>query len=209
MKKVLIVSDSHGKNDNLFETIKKEKADVVIHAGDYDDFNLKPMDEGKPPVFKKFERDVLKDLFHWWCKGNHDYSVKRPGIDDPKEFEQFIFNSFKIFQIENVKVLLSHFLDDSRKEIYFGNAKGTPNAIKYEKGESFEKWMKELIELEKPNLIITGHTHVPREFSLFGVKAINPGSISVPKKDTKPSYVTLEIDGSNIKNIDFKKTEPK
>lgn len=35
MKKILIVSDSHGNTENFLEIIEKEKPDYKIHAGDY------------------------------------------------------------------------------------------------------------------------------------------------------------------------------
>jgi hypothetical protein len=49
--------------------------------------------------------------------------VKNGLFETEEHFENFLFNSYKIFNIENVKILLSHFLDDSRKEIYYGAKK--------------------------------------------------------------------------------------
>ena len=37
IKKVLIVSDSHGKSKNVKEAIGKEKPDMLIHLGDIED----------------------------------------------------------------------------------------------------------------------------------------------------------------------------
>ena len=38
-KKILLVSDSHGQNHNLWGILKKEKPyDMVIHCGDYEDY---------------------------------------------------------------------------------------------------------------------------------------------------------------------------
>lgn len=65
MKKVLIVSDSHGNTDNFLEVIEKEKPDYKIHAGDY-----------CAPV------SIIEENFDWFVLGNNDFDG---GI--PKELE--------------------------------------------------------------------------------------------------------------------------
>jgi hypothetical protein len=68
--------------------------------------------------------------------------VKKGLYQSEADFEEFIFNSYKVFKIESVTILLSHFLDDSRKDIYYGTKKGTDiigkdSGMFYEKSEKF------------------------------------------------------------------------
>jgi putative phosphoesterase len=73
--KLLIVSDTHGLNiDKLIETIKKENADINIHAGDY----LLPIDK-------------MKKVFQYFVDGNNDY-----GYEDE---QTFIIDGFKFLLI--------------------------------------------------------------------------------------------------------------
>jgi predicted phosphodiesterase len=62
MKKVLVISDTHGKYDKMLEVIEDINADIIIHAGDYDNFDLKPLSFGKNLKKRKFNRDMLKSL---------------------------------------------------------------------------------------------------------------------------------------------------
>ncbi|MDE5553437.1 MAG: YfcE family phosphodiesterase [Malacoplasma sp.] len=68
MKKILIVSDSHGNIDNFLSTIEKEKPDYKIHAGDF----IVPI-------------SVIEENFDWFVRGNNDYQ-------GPKEQEFKIQN---------------------------------------------------------------------------------------------------------------------
>lgn len=61
MKKILILSDSHGKNKLLEEIIDKENPDVVIHCGDH------CMSDEK----------YLNEKFNYYVRGNNDYIGER------------------------------------------------------------------------------------------------------------------------------------
>ena len=41
-------------------------------------------------------------------------------------------------------------------------------------------------------IMLYGHTHVPTWERRGGVRCFNPGSVSIPKGDSKPGYMTLE-----------------
>lgn len=56
MKKILLFSDSHGKNTDMIKIIEKEKADYVIHAGDFCT-NIEFMEKN----------------FSYYVAGNNDY----------------------------------------------------------------------------------------------------------------------------------------
>lgn len=182
----------------------KKKGYIVVHAGDYDNMNLKPLDEGQNPISSRFDREWIKNNIDHWVKGNHDFMVKRGIYQKEEDFEEFIFNSYKVFKIEKTKILLSHFLDDSRNDIYYGtkketDIKGKDSALYYEKKEKFDEWLNGLIKKNKPNLIITGHTHIGRFWNMKGIDALNPGSLIYAKSpQPRGSYMVACIDKNKL-----------
>ncbi|MFN3329060.1 MAG: phosphodiesterase, partial [Fervidobacterium pennivorans] len=46
------------------------------------------------------------------------------------------------------------------------------------------------------NILIYGHTHIPRMEIIEGKLVLNPGSISLPKNGTPRSFLILEIEGN-------------
>lgn len=48
------------------------------------------------------------------------------------------------------------------------------------------------------SFVLHGHTHVPRDETLAGIRYLNPGTVSKPNHGAPPSYAWLEVgDGSN------------
>ncbi len=47
-------------------------------------------------------------------------------------------------------------------------------------------------KLQKGDILLHGHTHVPANIETDTFRYINPGSVSLPKEDSAPSYMTLE-----------------
>jgi len=194
MKKVLVLGDSHGDFDIVKDIIAEVKPDVVVHTGDYDSVNLK-----NENPFHKTDRELIKKILTYWTKGNHDFTVKYGFDKSEKDFEDFIFKAYRVFEIEGVRIFLSHFVDDLRKDIYFGNG----NA--YFKTPQFHKWFNNLLLKENPHLILTGHTHVAKYWHIDKFLALNPGSLNHPKfPQTKGSYATLIIDNGEIKDVNIK-----
>ena len=48
------------------------------------------------------------------------------------------------------------------------------------------------------NVVVTGHTHIPRIESKNNVLYLNPGSATLPKQQNSPTVAFLHIDGSKI-----------
>lgn len=46
--------------------------------------------------------------------------------------------------------------------------------------------------LGKGDILLHGHTHVPANIETETFRYINPGSVSLPKEDSAPGYMTLE-----------------
>lgn len=48
------------------------------------------------------------------------------------------------------------------------------------------------------NVVVTGHTHIPRIESKNNVLYLNPGSATLPKRQNSPTVAFLHIDGRKI-----------
>ena len=59
------------------------------------------------------------------------------------------------------------------------------------------------------DIVFYGHTHIPQDITVNGVRCINPGSIWHNRDGTKPSYMIIHLDGKisklRRKNTNFKK----
>ena len=51
---------------------------------------------------------------------------------------------------------------------------------------------KEVIALHPGDVLLHGHTHIPRRTLRDGVYVLNPGSVSIPKAGSWHGYMTLE-----------------
>lgn len=78
--KVIVVSDTHGKNDNYFKLIEMHNPDMIIHCGDVEGSEYALTEAANCPVYM--------------VKGNNDFFSELP-----KELE---------VQVENFKVWVTH-----------------------------------------------------------------------------------------------------
>lgn len=63
-----------------------------------------------------------------------------------------------------------------------------------------EKYM----PLKSGDIFLYGHTHVPEIRTMEGYIFLNPGSVSIPKKENIHSYMTFENDTFFLKTLDGK-----
>ena len=103
-------------------------------------------------------------------------------IDDQKI--RLMFPKINIFTIENVKVIITHI-------------GGYPN--RYEPG------IKELIIKEKPNIFISGHSHILKVMNDKDLHLlhINPGAAGNTGFHKVITMLRFQIDGSEIKNMEL------
>ncbi len=80
-------------------------------------------------------------------------------------------------------------------EIQFGNRK-----IFATHGHLYDKW--NMPKLNKGDIFIHGHVHVPIAEMVNGIYYFNPGSISLPRQNSKNSYGILELDRYTIRDLD-------
>ena len=103
-------------------------------------------------------------------------------IDDQKV--RLMFPRINIFTIENVKVMMTH----------IGGYPG-----RYEPG------IKELIIKEKPNIFISGHSHILKVMNDHNLHLlhINPGAAGNSGFHKVITMLRFQIDGSDIKNMEL------
>lgn len=51
---------------------------------------------------------------------------------------------------------------------------------------------------EEVDLVICGHTHVPRDERIDGIRVLNPGSVTRPRGGSAPSMGMLEINDDKV-----------
>jgi predicted phosphodiesterase len=56
--------------------------------------------------------------------------------------------------------------------------------------------------LNEGDILIHGHFHIPWLFDVDGVTIASPGSIAIPKNDSPNSYMIIDNDKIDIKNLD-------
>ena len=143
-----------------------------------------------PAVFEFFED--CDEIWHVGDIGSTDVadslSAFKPlravygNIDDQKI--RLMFPKVNIFTVENVKVMMTHI-------------GGYPN--RYEPG------IKELIIKEKPNIFISGHSHILKVMNDKDLRLlhINPGAAGNTGFHKVITMLRFQIDGSEIKNMEL------
>ena len=154
-RKILVVSDSHGRMDYLRKAIEAfgprgRDLEMMIHLGDIQC----PVEQITGMV------DCPVEI----VRGNNDFNPELPGT--------------KLVEIGDEVAMITH---GHRYGCYHGTEE-----------------MKELAAANGAGMVLFGHTHKPL-LELDGeVKAMNPGSISLPRQEGYcPTYlvITIEEDG--------------
>lgn len=159
MKRIGILSDTHGYWDERYAKHFHD-CDEIWHAGDIGDYTIVERLQEIAPVVRA-------------VSGNIDHGmVKRK------------CRELEIFQVENVKVLLTH----------IGGHPG-----KWAKG------MKQLLKEEGIALMVDGHSHIlkvifDKELNLLH---INPGAAGLVGWHRVRTLVKLTIDGSDMHDCEI------
>lgn len=158
MKRIGILSDTHGCWDDRYAYHFKD-CDEIWHAGDIGDYAIVERFQDITPVVRAV------------C-GNIDHGMVRRKCPE-----------LEIFEVENVKVLLTH----------IGGYPG-----KWSKG------MKQLLKDNSIRLMVDGHSHIlkviyDKELELLH---INPGAAGVFGWHSVRTLVKLTIDGDDMRDCE-------
>ena len=147
MKKILLISDTHGRTENLDRLLPMvQPVDYLFHLGDVGkDVDYIEVVSGCPCCF---------------VSGNNDFFLNLPAE--------------RVVKIEQTHFFLTH------GHNYYVNAWKEPVAkAARERGATFA---------------LFGHTHVPFQEEINGVRVLNPGSLSLPRQaDHCPTYMLLYV----------------
>ncbi len=190
VKKILVVSDSHGKSQYVKEAIDKEYPDMLIHLGDIED---------DPELI----RGWLDDAARVWNGSGHD-GEDRIALPVPAVFIQG--NCDRYHHGNNVNDELKQSAVFEINEHRFFCSHGHRQGVGYE--------LNNLIYTALENdcdIAMYGHTHVPfdDEYEGFGdagsaVRILNPGSIALPRGGSKRSYMVITFDKENNYEVEMK-----
>ncbi len=155
--KVLICSDTHGKQDLMKQVIEREKPfEVLVHAGDMEDQVICVLG------YTDYQVRIVA--------GNCDY-----GLGYSRE---------QFFDLGKFHTLLLH-----------GNICGGMSCNPAHDLNPLCEYAKR----KGADILIYGHTHVPKVVKRNHLLVINPGSLSLPRQENhEPSYAVLNIEGDDI-----------
>ena len=185
IKKILIVSDSHGNSKNIKLAIDREMPDMLIHLGDIEDDpeEICGLLDKAARVWnaKSGETDEKKGLPipAVFIEGNCDrYRYGRIGAEDPlKKVSVFRVNGHGFYCTHGHREGVNYGLDN----LYYSALENNCDIAMY------------------------GHTHVPFDDTVSAVRVLNPGSVSLPRGGNRKSYMimTFEEDGSYEVELKF------
>ena len=98
-------------------------------------------------------------------------------------FEDMPINETAVVTLDGKKFFVQHIVDPHR----------------------LQASLRERLKRIEPDVVVFGHTHMPFCETLGGVLFLNPGSVTQPRGDYRPSMVRLTIDHGKItpKLIEF------
>lgn len=146
--RVLIISDSHGKNDDVKNVIKQAgPIDMLIHLGD--------IERGPEYISSLVQCPV------YLISGNNDYDIHLPNEQS--------------FNIGKYKVFITH------GHRFYVNG-GTAALEEYAIANGYD-------------IVMYGHTHVPKISVGEKITVLNPGSISYPRQEgRKKTFMIMNLD---------------
>jgi predicted phosphodiesterase len=117
--KILLISDTHGDNETYKKIIKKNKPDVVLHAGDF--YDSKSRDS--------FDLDSFKKVVNFYIEGNHGIKEKNieyiKKVTDKKEGKtrrlfmyKKLIKDYEIVKLNGENFLLIHVFDDEKYNFF-------------------------------------------------------------------------------------------
>ena len=183
--KLMIASDIHGSAyycEKLIAAYKNEKADKLLILGDI--LYHGPRNELPKDYAPKKVIEMLNSIKDeiLCVRGNCDAEVDQMVLEFP------IMAEYCLLQLDDVTVFATH-------------------------GHVYN--MENIPSLKKGDILLHGHTHIPK-YEYFGGKNgydflyVNPGSVSIPKGDSKCSYLIFDdkvfywkdLEGINFLKLD-------
>lgn len=178
IKKILIVSDSHGNSKNIKLAIDREMPDMLIHLGDIED---------DPETIRAW----LDKAVQVWNAMPGNESMKK-GLPIPAVFVEGNCDRYRYGATGEENLL-------KKVSVFRVNGHGFYCTHGHREGVNYGLDNLYYSALENNcDIAMYGHTHVPFDDTVSGVRVLNPGSVSLPRGGNRKSYMvmTFEEDGS-------------
>ncbi|MGI6590297.1 MAG: metallophosphoesterase family protein [Eggerthellaceae bacterium] len=59
------------------------------------------------------------------------------------------------------------------------------------------------IPADDVQVVIHGHTHVPRDEQINGIRYVNPGSVRYPRRNSRPSVARMAVEDGQVRSLRF------
>jgi putative phosphoesterase len=164
--RLLVISDTHvpvrarGLPSQVWDEV--DRADVVLHAGDWVDVTL---------------LDELEERAHRLVGvvGNNDGPDLRARLP----------------------------------EVAYATLGGVRVAVVHETGAKQGRERRALERLPDVDLLVFGHSHVPWDSSLDGLRLLNPGSPTDRRREPFCTYLTLTVADGNVTDVELHRLPPR
>ena len=187
VKKILIVSDSHSKSDNVKIAIDRETPDMLIHLGDIED---------DPEKLRGWLDDAARQYNSKLDSGKssaEEISLPVPAV--------FIKGNCDTYGSRDLKKKAVFELNHHRFYCTHGHTEGVNYGLQNLVYSAMEN---------DCDIALYGHTHVSLDDSFEGygdisegVRILNPGSISLPR-DGKKSYMIMTFSEDEEYTVELK-----
>ena len=186
IRKILIVSDSHGNRNPLDVVIKREQPDMLIHLGDVEadtedirrmldraaEERNKKLSASRTPDEAEQEERISLPVPAVFIRGNCD----RGGGPELRDTAVFEVNGYRFF--------CTH-----------GHRQGVSYGVENLAYSAMENGC---------GLALYGHTHIPFDEEWEGVRILNPGSISLPRGGSGKGYMIMSFDKRGEYAVDYR-----
>ena len=174
IRKILIVSDSHRRTNNVKTAIDRERPDMLIHLGDIEDNpeEVRAWLDAAARARKDSGENVSLPIPAVFIQGNCDV------------YGPYKLSKSAVFEVNNHRFFCSH-----------GHVQGVNMGI-----ENLFYTAQE----NDCDIAMFGHTHVPFDDEYDGVRILNPGSISEPRGGSKKGYIVMTFENEDDYEIERK-----
>ena len=174
ISKVLIVSDSHGKNIYVKKAIDREKPDMLIHLGDI---------EGYPDEIREWLDAAMQER----REQGEEVSLPVPAVfirGNCDNYNNYDLKSSQSFELNGVRFFATH---GHRQEVSYGYHLLVKTA-----------------KMNGCKVAFYVHTHRPYDGVVDGIRVVNPGSIALPRGHAGKSYMIMTFTSEKEFEIELK-----
>jgi len=182
INKIIIFGNTINNNKLMEEIINKEKPDITIHTGEFNNYTnfvdkntLSPLEVFKEEVFHDNEKIRLLDH---WVYGKQDIIINLTIVERPIDLK-YLTKEHKVFHLNNKCVFLTH-LWSVDENIDFSPFYNPIDFSEFK--DHLNDFKKNMINKHKPDYVIIGNDASAKIYDENNYKIINSGSLNSEKR---------------------------